>query len=441
MSTASILVVDDEPEIRGILQEILQDENYRVLTAENAARAREVYKRERPDLVLLDIWMPDLDGISLLKEWMQPGLHRAAVVMMSGHGTVDTAVEAVHLGARDFIEKPLSTGRLLSTVARVLADNARAQPTYVGRAATSTLVGKNVLIRNLRAQIERAAQHEAPVLFTGEFGAGKSVAARYLHARSAQQSGPLIEVNLGALAPDEMPAALFGEDNNGGALRDARGGTLLLKEVGELDPASQTRLVQALAEPQFSSPNLRTIATTSMDLRERSAQGLFREDLYYRLNMVPLRVPALREHRDDIPELVQMFVDRLAEAEGLHYRRFAIAALNALRNHHWPGNVRELKNLVRRLLILATQSEVDVAEVEQALKADAVSGNEALPEGWFTLPLRAARDRFEKAYLEHHLKRTGGNVSEVAHFVEMERTHLYRKLKGLGINPKSSKDD
>lgn len=431
MSTASILVVDDEPEIRGILQEILQDEDYTVTTAENAARARELYRKVRPDLVLLDIWMPDLDGISLLKEWMQAG-HRAAVVMMSGHGNVETAVEAVQLGAQDFIEKPLSTGRLLSTVARVLQQSVVEARADHARGAAATLIGKNPLIEAVKQQIERAAQHDAPVLFAGEFGSGKSVAARYLHQRSRQRDQPLRELNLAAIPPDEVGAQLFDDE---GALVST--GVVLLKEIGELDLSLQARLLQAIGD----NGALRVLATTSHDLREQVASGAFREDLFYRLSILFLKLPSLREHRDDVPELIRFFVDRLIEEEGLSYRRFSSAALNALRNYGWPGNVRELKNLVRRLLILRHEGEVDLDEVEQAIKSAGTVGNDEIPESLFTMPLRAARDRFEKAYLEYHLKRTGGNVSEVANFVEMERTHLYRKLKGLGVNPKTTKDD
>lgn len=431
MSAASILVVDDEPEIRSILQEILQDEEYTVTTAENAGRARELYRKVRPDLVLLDIWMPDLDGISLLKEWMQSG-HRAAVVMMSGHGNVETAVEAVQLGARDFIEKPLSTGRLLSTVARVLQESLVDGRGGHARGAAATLIGKNPSIEAVRQQIDRAAQHDAPVLFAGEFGSGKSVAARYLHLRSRQRDRSLRELNLAAIPPDEMANQLFGDD---GALLGA--GVVLLKEIGELDLSLQARLLQAIVD----NNELRVLATTSDDLRERVAAGTFREDLFYRMSVLFLKLPPLREHRDDVPELIRFFVDRLVEEEGLTYRRFSSAALNALRNYSWPGNVRELKNLLRRLLILRNEGEVDLDEVEQAIKSADTAGNDEIPESLFTMPLRAARDRFEKAYLEYHLKRTGGNVSEVANFVEMERTHLYRKLKGLGVNPKSTKDD
>lgn len=435
---SGILVVDDESEIRTILQEILQDENYRVMTAANATLARELYKREHPQLVLLDIWMPDLDGISLLKEWMREP-HPAPVIMMSGHGTVETAVEAVRLGAQDFIEKPLSTGKLLLTIERALQNEALRQENarLRARSRATTMLGKNPAIGDLRAQIEQLAKHDTPVLFAGELGAGKAVAARYLHAQSARAQAPLIEVNVAALADEEAIAVLFeGSAAEPSALQAARDGTLLLKEIGELPVSAQSRLFQQLANPDN---DVRVLSTTSSDLRSPATR--LRDALYYKIGAVSLHVPALRDHRDDVPELAHHFVDIIVEQEGLAYRRLSIAALNALRNYGWPGNVRELKNLVRRLLIVNREADIELAEVEEVLKAHVSAAATEIPEALFALPLRAARDRFEKAYLEYHLRRTGGNVGEVAQFVEMERTHLYRKLKGLGVNPKGGKED
>lgn len=456
MTAARILVVDDEPEIRRVLQEILEDENYRVITAENAAAARAAYTEHHPDLVLLDIWMPDLDGISLLKEWMQADGPGPPVIMMSGHGNVETAVEAVRLGAQDFIEKPLSTGKLLVTIARVLQSEKLRQENRRLRnriEPASIVVGKSASMQALRERIERIAAHDTWVLITGEPGGGKAVAARYLHGKSARRDKPLVEVSLAAVPAENVPVQLFGRENGDdiqpGSFEQASGGTLVLDEVGDLDLTAQARLVNALEEKRFfrvggKQPvtlDVRIIAVTNQDLRKAVVSGAFREDLYYRLNVVPLHIPALREHRDDVPELVQFFLDWMVENENLPYRRFSVGALNVLRNYGWPGNVRELKNLVQRLLILNREGEVSVEEVEQALQTQPLPRTEEIPPALFELPLRAARDRFEKAYLEHHLKRAGGNVSEVAAAAEMERTHLYRKLKGLGIDPKLSKEE
>jgi DNA-binding NtrC family response regulator len=455
MSAGYILVVDDEPEIRRLLQEILEDERYEVAAAENAAAARAAWAERRPDLVLLDIWMPDTDGISLLKEWNSAADGLPPVVMISGHGTVETAVEAIRLGAYDFVEKPLSTAKLLVTVERALQNERlkrenlrlrrRAEPAPV-------LIGKSAAMQKLRDDIERVAQHDAWVLVSGEPGTGKALAARLLHAGSARRERPLVEVSLAGVAPENVALALFGretgEEVQPGSLEQANGGTLLLDEIGDLDAPTQARLLSALVEGRFlrlggKRPvelDLRVIATTHHDLPQAVAEGRFREDLYYRLNVVPLTVPALREHREDVPELVSYYLDWLVEHERLPYRRFSTGALNLLRNYAWPGNIRELKNLVQRMLILSHGEEVSEAEVAQAL-GRATAPAEPYLEPLFELPLRAARDRFEKAYLEHHLKRTGGNVSELASIVEMERTHLYRKLKGLGITPKAGKGE
>jgi DNA-binding NtrC family response regulator len=457
MSAGRILVVDDEPEIRRLLKEILEDEKYSVTTAENAAAARAAFSAGRPDLVLLDIWMPDTDGITLLKEWLHDGAEELPVVMISGHGTVETAVEAIRLGAYDFIEKPLSTAKLLITIehalqnARLKRENLRLRDSA---APAPTLTGKSPAMQALRADIERIAAHDTWVLVSGEPGSGKQLAARTLHELSARAASRFVEIGLAAVPAQNVAVQLFGAEQNGelhiGSFEQAGGGTLYLSEIGDLDPDMQARLARALEEKHFlrvggRQPvrlDVRVIAATSHDLAQAVAEGRFREDLYYRLNVVPLKVPALREHREDVPDLINYYVNWMVEHEHLPYRRFSTGALNLLRNYGWPGNVRELKNLVQRLLILQHGAEIGQDEVAQSLNSRPVAAaGGALPESWFTLPLREARDRFEKAYLEHHLRATHGNVGELAHIVEMERTHLYRKLKGLGIEPKRAKRD
>ncbi|MFQ5993491.1 MAG: sigma-54-dependent transcriptional regulator [Acidiferrobacterales bacterium] len=449
MSAERILVVDDEPDIRRLVKEILEDEQYRVVTAEDAAAAREAYAHDRPDLVLLDIWMPDTDGISLLKEWSQSGLPEVPVVMMSGHGTVDTAVEATRLGAADFVEKPLSMGKLLVAVERAL-QTARETQEKAGTAsdASPILIGRGVAMRKLRDALERVAATDSCVLLTGEPGSGKSRAARYLHQKSARARYPFVEVNFAAIPLGDVAGALFGRKERDrihtGRFEQARGGTLILDEIGELDPATQSQLARALEEKRFTRVGerqtidleVRLVATSSRDLEDAASRGRLREDLYYRLNVFPIHVPALRNHRDDVPELVNYYRDWMVEHEQLPFRKFSTAAINHLRNYAWPGNVQELKNIVQSLLILNEGVEVSAPEVEQALNGRGTM-NEGLPESSFNLPLRAARDQFEKAYLEYHLERTNGNVSELAEIADMERTHLYRKLKSLGIDPKS----
>jgi len=456
MSAGNILVVDDEPDIRQIVQEILEDEDYAITTAENAAAARTAYNARRPDLVLLDIWMPDTDGITLLKEWSRDHTLPIPVVMMSGHGTVETAVEAIRLGAYDFIEKPLTTAKLLVTIERAL-QTARLQQENLSLkrhgGVVSAPVGKSKAMKQLRATIERIAAHDAWVLITGEPGSGKEVAARYLHSRSPRKDRAFVEINLAAIPAQNMAMQLFGTEQGGvvtaGVLEQAAGGTLFLDQVGDLDLATQSRLLNVLEEKRFlrvggNSPvtlNVRILAATNQDLARAIAEGRFREDLYYRLNVVPLAIPSLRDHREDVPELASFYVDWMVEKERLPYRHFSTGALNMLRNHTWPGNVRELKNLVQRLLILSQSEEVTEADVAAALGAQkTVATTEAIPPVLFDLPLRDARDHFEKAYLEHHLKLAGGNVGDIAETVGMERTHLYRKLKGLGIDIKGTKD-
>ena len=455
MNPGYILVVDDEPDIRRLVQEILEDEHYKVVAAENARAAREAVRKQRPDLVLLDIWMPDTDGISLLREWATSGNLEMPVIMISGHGTVETAVEATRLGAYDFIEKPLSMGKLLLTVERALEnDKLRRENLRLRRQAepAATLIGKSPVMQQLRENIERIAATDAWVLIGGEAGSGKAVAARYLHAQSARKEHPFVEVSLAAVPPAHVAAQLFGHEHKGtiapGSFEQAAGGTLLLNEIAELDTAMQARLLDALEQKRFTrvsghepiEMDVRILAASDQDLQKAVDDKRFREDLYYRLNVVPLRVPPLREHREDVPELINFYVNWMADNEHLPYRKFTTGALNLLRNYSWPGNVLELKNLVQRLLILHRGEEVTEAEVEQTLGSPAPVSAEAYPPTLMEMPLRDARDQFEKAYLEHHLKRTGGNVAEVARLSGMERTHLYRKLKQLGVNPKPPKE-
>ncbi len=455
MSPGYILVVDDEPDIRRLVQEILEDEHYKVITAENAKVAREAVKKQRPDLVLLDIWMPDTDGISLLREWSEAGNLEMPVIMISGHGSVETAVEATRLGAYDFIEKPLSMGKLLVTVERALENDKLRRENLRLRKQTgpaATLIGKSPLMQQLRESIERIAATDAWVFITGEPGSGKAAAARYLHAHSTRKEYPFVEVSLAAVSPANIAAQLFGHEHKGavtpGSFEQAANGTLLLNEIAQLDGAMQARLLDVLEQKRFTRSgghtaidmNVRIIAASDQDLQKAVEEKSFREDLFYRLNVVPLRVPSLREHREDVPELINFYVNWMADNEHLPYRKFTTGALNLLRNYSWPGNVRELKNMVQRLLILHRGEEATEAEVEQTLGTPAPVSSEAYPPTLMEMPLRDARDQFEKAYLEHHLKRTSGNVAEVARLSGMERTHLYRKLKQLGVNPKPPKD-
>jgi DNA-binding NtrC family response regulator len=451
MSSATILVVDDEPDIRSLVKEILEDEGFRVVAAENGSEARALREQSRPDLILLDIWMPDIDGITLLKEWSTAGHPVQPVIMMSGHGTVETAVEATRLGAYDFLEKPLSMAKLLLTVrnaldaARLHQENVRLRlHTHV---PASDLIGRSEAMARLREQVRRVASHHTPVLIEGESGAEKESVARYIHQQSNRSDGPFVKVSVSALSAEDAAADMFGREDGGevvpGYLERAQGGSLFLKDIADMDLATQARLQNAIEKQSFtrrggteSIPlDVRIIAATRYRLEDRVKEGSLRDDFFFQISVVPVRVPPLREHYEDIPELLDYYVNYFVEQEGLPYRRFSTAAQNRLRRYNWPGNVRELKNLVQRLLILGTSETVELEEVEPAL-GDQTAAREGSDLRNFDLPLREAREKFERAYLEYQLKQANGSVSKIARIVGMERTHLYRKLKSLGIELK-----
>jgi DNA-binding NtrC family response regulator len=455
MSKPHILVVDDEPAIRTLVQEILEDEGYEVATADGGEAARQAMRNRRPDLALLDIWMPDLDGVSLLKEWQRDEGLPCPVIMISGHGTVETAVEATRLGAYDFIEKPLSMAKLLVTVERALeADKLQRENLDLRQhePALHEPVGRSPVMQRLRQQVRRIAEHDSWVLITGESGSGKETYARYLHASSGRRDGPFIDVGVGAIAGENAAVELFGsEEADGtlhyGRLEQANGGTLFLDEVADMAGEMQTRLLSAFETRAVTRVggseavpiDVRIIAASHANLEELVQQGHFREDLFYHLNVVPVYVPPLREHREDVPELLAFYVDRFVEREGLAYRHFSVAAQNRLRHYDWPGNVRELKNLVQRLLILGSGEEIGIDEIEATLTASAPQAAAPADLGLpLDLPLREAREQFERAYLQHQLRDCEGNVTRLAERVGMERTHLYRKLRALGIETRRS---
>ena len=452
MSKRNILVVDDEPDIRSLVQEILEDEGFDVAVAENAAQARSLCDSFKPELILLDIWMPDIDGISLLKEWKHKDNIDAAVIMMSGHGNVETAVEATRYGAYDFIEKPLSIAKLLLTIKHALETTLLQQENLQLQHSTFNKlepIGKSKLITTLRSQIQRIASHDTPVLMQGESGTDKELYARYLHSLSQRSAGPFVSVSVAALSNEHAETELFGLDTSNqsqpGHLDKAMGGTLFIKDIAELDVSLQSRFYDMLETKSYTHMgstkrnelDMRIIAATRHNPEQLINEGKFRDDLFYLLNVLPLRIPPLRDHYEDIPAILEHYVNYFIETESLPYRKFSVAAQNRLRSYAWPGNVRELKNLVQRLLILGSNEIIEVDEVESALGVMETNSNKFPNDHFnFDLPLREARENFEKAYLEYQLEKAGGSVSKVANAVGVERTHLYRKLKMLGIELK-----
>lgn len=452
MISGKILVVDDEPDIRNLVMEILEDEGLEVDVARDADEARQLRQTFEPDCVLLDILMPGTDGITLLKEWKQTNQLDIPVIMMSGHGTVETAVESTKVGAYDFIEKPLSLAKLTLTVKHALENvtlqqeniRLRNQAQYV-----EPPIGKSRSIQQLYEQIDRIANHDTPVLIFGESGSEKEMYARYLHKHSDRSAAPFITVSISALTAENAITVLYGSEERGiirkGLLEKADGGVLFIKDIADMDLTLQARLqntiengtITRVAGTEMREIDIRFIAATSHNLEELVHTGKFRDDLYYQLNVLPLRIPPLREHFEDIPELLEFFVDYFVEQQSLPRRQFSSSALNFLRNYEWPGNIRELKNLVQRLLILGTRDKIDIEEIEIALGKQPDQTYDKEYNANFELPLRQAREQFEKAYLQYKLERANGSVSKVASEVGMERTHLYRKLKTLGIEIKS----
>jgi two-component system nitrogen regulation response regulator NtrX len=450
MSAPQILVVDDEADIRTLVQEILVEEGYEVATAANGAAARSARSARKPDLVLLDIWMPDVDGITLLREWSKEEGGAGPVVMMSGHGTVDTAVEATRLGALDFIEKPLSLSKLLRTVESALDQGKRGKK-RMPLAAQLEPIGKSSVMQALREQLRKVAGYESAVLLTGEPGTGRETLARHIHALSSLANQPFVNLPLGSVQDADAVAELCGVE--GGAIgwfEQARGGTLFLNELNDMGAEAQRVLFAALETREYTRLGsaerlpfrVRLIASAQPDLAARVDRGQFRRDLYNHLDVIQLRIPPLRDYREDVPDLLRYYTDLLVDAEQLKYRRFSIAAQNRLRNYPWPGNVHELRNLVHKLLLLGGPDEIPLDEVETIIQRDMTWQPEPLvKQDLLSMPLREAREHFERAYLEQQLQLSGGKVGKLAERVGMERTHLYRKLRQLGIEIGGEKDE
>lgn len=454
MRAAHILVVDDEADIRNLLQEILSEEGYDVTTAANAAQARESVAARAPELVMLDVWMPDTDGISLLREWQQEGTVACPVVILSGHGTVETAVEATRLGAADFVEKPLSLNKLLRTVERAL-QGSRPANRAAGRGQPSIFaaLGRSRRIRELRQRAEQVAPHDSPIVISGEPGTFRSTLARFIHDGSPRRDQAFVKMpGSGLVAANAADLILGAETARGvepGCVERAAGGTLFISNVEDASEAAQALLLGVLETRSFSRLGQATpipatariiVSVRPATLANPEAAGC-RPDLIERLGVLRIEVPPVRDYAEDISELLRYNVEDLTEKERLPFRRFSFAAQNRLRNYPWPGNLRELTGLVQRLLANGGPEEVSLAEVEKELTPARGVQEPLVKQDLLALPLREAREQFERAYLTEQLALCGGKVGQLAKRVGMERTHLYRKLRSLGVEFRGALND
>jgi len=450
-----VLIVDDEDDIREIVSGILSDEGHGTRLARNSDEALSAIEARRPQLILLDIWLQGsrLDGLQLL-EIVKQQHPNVPVVMISGHGNIETAVSAIKLGAYDFIEKPFKADRLILIADRALETSRLKREVSDLRTrsgATNRMIGSSTAIVNLRRLIERIGPANSRILISGPAGAGKELAARLIHEHSARAGGPFVVVNAPTMTPDRMESELFGVEaasdraRQVGALEEAHGGTLYLDEVADMPLETQAKILRVLVDQNFQRVggsarvhvDVRIISSTSRDLAEAITDGQFREDLFHRLSVVPIRAPSLAERREDIPELIEFFMDQVAATMGVARRRIAADAMAVLQSHDWPGNIRQLRNNVERLMILAAgdpESEITAAMLPAEVGALVPSiptgvGGEKL----MSLPLREAREVFEREYLVAQINRFGGNISRTAEFIGMERSALHRKLKSLAV--------
>jgi two-component system nitrogen regulation response regulator NtrX len=451
-----ILIVDDEADIRELVAGILDDEGFSTRTARDADTALAEVASRRPNLIFLDIWLQGsrLDGLQLLEQ-IKRDHPDVPVVMISGHGNIETAVAAIKRGAYDFIEKPFKADRLVLVANRALeTSRLKREVRELKQHAPSsgTLVGRAPCMNQLRQTIDRAAKANSRILIVGPSGGGKELVARTLHAMSSRADGPFMVINAAAITPERMETELFGveaSDGEGGrkpgALEEAHGGTLFIDEIADMPRETQNRILRVLVDQTFQrvggitkvSVDVRIISSTARNLEAEIAEGKFREDLYHRLSVVPIRVPPLSERREDIPELVEYFMDQISASTGLPKRRIGEDAMAVLQSHVWPGNVRQLRNNVERVMILAG-GDPDATITADMLPPDVGSMIPAMPtshngEHIMGLPLREAREVFERDYLIAQISRFSGNISRTAEFVGMERSALHRKLKALGV--------
>jgi two-component system, NtrC family, nitrogen regulation response regulator NtrX len=453
---SDVLIVDDEADICELVSGLLQDEGYSTRTARDSDSALNEVKNRRPSLVFLDIWLQGsrLDGLQLLESVKE--LHpELPVVMISGHGNIETAVAAIKRGAYDFIEKPFKADRLVLVADRALETSRLKREVKELKAITpmqTGMVGKSPALNQLRQSVEKIAPTNSRIMIVGPSGSGKELAARHLHSLSSRAGGPFVVINAAAITPERMEIELFGvEQSNGsqqrkvGALEEAHGGTLFIDEIADMPRDTQNKILRVLVDQTFQrvggtnkvAVDVRIVSSTSRNIEAEISAGKFREDLYHRLSVVPIRVPPLAERREDISGLVDYFMEQISQSTGLPKRQIGEDAMAVLQSHDWPGNVRQLRNNVERLMILAggdSEAVISASMLPQdvgAMVPNLPNGNGG--EHLMGLPLRDAREMFEREYLRAQINRFGGNISRTAEFVGMERSALHRKLKALGI--------
>lgn len=452
---SDILIVDDEQDIREVVSGILSDEGHETRTAHDSDSALAAISDRVPRLIFLDIWMQGskLDGLALLDE-IKARHPDIPVVMISGHGNIETAVSAIHRGAYDFIEKPFKADRLILVAERALENSQlRKEVSELKKRSGDPveLIGTSVAVSQLRQTIEKISPTNSRIMILGPSGSGKELVARMIHKKSSRADGPFVALNAATITPERMEMALFGTEGQPGqprrtgALEEAHRGTLYLDEVGEMPRETQNKILRVLVDQQFErvggskrvKVDVRIISSTAYNLESQIGEGRFREDLYHRLAVVPIKVPALAERREDIPFLVDLFMRQISEQAGMKARRVADDALAVLQAHDWPGNIRQLRNVIERVLILTRPDGGDTTITADHLPPDVVDMMPKISaqgdQHIMTLPLREARELFERDYLMAQINRFGGNISRTAEFVGMERSALHRKLKSLGV--------
>ena len=449
---SDILIVDDERDIRELISEILIDEGYTTRLAGTSEDAMGEITSQPPGLLILDIWLKDsdMDGIDILKK-VKSDYPEVPVVIISGHGNIEIAVAAIKQGAYDFIEKPFNIDQLLVVIRRAMETSRLRRENITLRqkdAPVSDLIGSSVGFRALVSQLDKVAKSNSRIMLRGGSGVGKETAARYIHAQSDRAAGPFVVVGCATIEPDRMEEVLFGResgDQNGaqGLLEQAHGGVIYFDEVADMPLVTQSKILRVLVDQKFQrvggndqiKVDLRVLSSTSCDLEVEIAERRFREELFHRLNVVPVQVPTLEERREDIPELVEHFVEHFNHAQGLNMRKLSDDAAALLQTLPWPGNIRQLKNVIERILILSDGTgpiSADEIPTDTQKSAGANDGG-GMTANWATLPLREAREAFEREYLITQINRFGGNISKTANFVGMERSALHRKLKSLGV--------